>query len=46
LQNINYKRKHKNLSVNLFILVVLESCLVIIVLTLCSKFVLDFDFVD
>jgi len=32
--------------VNHFIHVVLESCLVIIIVTLCSKFVLNFDFVD
>ena len=40
------KNKHKNLSVNHLIHVVLESRLVIIIVTLCSKFVLNFDFVD
>ena len=38
--------KKKYLSVNHFIHVVLESCLVIIIVTLCSKFVFNFDFVD
>lgn len=40
------KKKHKNLSVNHLIHVVLESCLVIVIVTLCSKFVLNFYFVD
>ena len=38
------KKKHKNLSVNHLIHVVLESCLVIVIVTLCSKFVLNFIF--
>ena len=40
------KKKHKNLSVNHLIHVVLESCLVIIIVTLCSKIVLNSNFVD
>ena len=40
------RKKHKNLSVNHLIHVVLESCLVIVIITLCSKFVLNFYFVD
>ena len=40
------EKKTKNLSINHLIHVVLESCLVIIIVTLCSKFVLYFDFVD
>ena len=43
------KENTKNLSINHFIHVVLESYLAIIIVTLCSnfvKFVLNFDFID